>query len=97
MKHQPLTEKIRRALGGTATPMAAELALDAVIRAISAGLKEDGVVRLSHFGTFALRQVKPRRLKLPRNGAVQELPLRTVIRFHPSPTLARNSITREAI
>lgn len=89
MPHQSLTEQIRRALGGTATPMAAELALHAVIQAISAGLKEDGAVRLSRFGTFELRRVRPRRLRLPHSGAVHELPIRTVIRFHPSPVPAR--------
>ncbi len=87
MNRQSLTEEIRRALGGTATPMAAELALDAVIRSIAAGLREEGTVRLSHFGTFELRQAQPRRLRLPHNGALLELPQRTVIRFHPSPLI----------
>ena len=84
MNRKQLHERVRQALGGTATTMAAELAVDAVIRAISDGLKKDGTVRLAHFGTFERSRKQPRRLTLPHNGEPLTLPERTVIRFRPS-------------
>lgn len=89
MNKKQLLEQIRLTLGGTATPGAAELALDSVIRAISDGLQEDKVVRLANFGTFELRESQARRLTLPHNGASLTLPQRKVMRFRPSPGLSR--------
>ncbi len=86
MNRKDLQESVRLALGGTATTMAAELAIDAVVRAISDGLKEDGIVRLAHFGTFEQSRKQPRRLTLPHNGEPLILPERTVIRFRPVPS-----------
>lgn len=88
MNRKHLQESVRKALGGTATPMAAELATEAVVRAIADGLREDGVVRLAHFGTFELSRKQPRHLTLPHNGESLILPERTVIRFRPSPALS---------
>lgn len=78
-----LEERIREALGGTATRYAAELALDAVIRAVREGLREDGEVKLAGFGTFRLVTCAPRRLLLPRTGEEHLLPERTELRFTP--------------
>lgn len=86
MNRKELQESVRQALGGTATTMAAELAIDAVVRAISDGLKEDGIVRLAHFGTFEKSRKRPRRLTLPHNGEPLTLPERNVIRFRPTPS-----------
>lgn len=98
MNRRELQESVRQALGGTATAMAAELAIDAVVRAISDGLKEDGCVRLAHFGTFEQSRKQPRRLTLPHNGKPLTLPERTVIRFRPAPsTVVKNPGTTDNI
>ncbi|MBQ2814061.1 MAG: HU family DNA-binding protein [Akkermansia sp.] len=86
MNNSDFLDVVRRALGGTATQRAAELALAAVTRAIRDGLREDGVVRLAGFGSWRLQKQARRRLLLPRNQAEMILPERTVIRFIPSPT-----------
>ncbi len=80
-----ITERVRKALGGTATPGAAELALATVIRALTEGLMEDGEVRLAGFGTFRLRERAPRRLLLPGTATAMQLPRRRVLCFTPSP------------
>lgn len=85
MPRRQLLESIRRALGGTATQSAAELALNAVTQAIRDGMREDGEVKLAKFGTFKLKQVAARRLLLPHNGQSLTLPPRKVLRFIPSP------------
>ena len=78
---QALQELVRQQLGGTATPMAAQLAVDAVLRSICDGLAEDGVVRLAHFGTFKVVQRAPRRLLLPGTQQELVLPQRKTVTF----------------
>ena len=78
---QALQELVRQQLGGTATPMAAQLAVDAVLRSICDGLAEDGEVRLAHFGTFKVVQRAPRRLLLPGTQQELVLPQRKTVTF----------------
>lgn len=78
---QTLQELVRQQLGGTATPMAAQLAVDAVLRSICDGLAEDGEVRLAHFGTFKVVQRAPRRLLLPGSQQELQLPQRKTVTF----------------
>ncbi len=80
-----IAERIRRALGGTATPGAAELALASVTAAITEGLLADAEVRLAGFGSFRLRERAPRRLLLPGTQTPMQLPRRRVLCFTPSP------------
>ncbi len=90
-----LTESVRRRLGGTATPMAARLALQAVARAIRDGLQEDAEVRLAHFGTFRLKKCRSRRLLLPGTGRELVLPERHQLRFASS--LSERSATQQPL
>ena len=84
MNRNNLQELVRQQLGGTATPMAAQLALDAVLQAIGQGLARDGEVRLAKFGTFRVSQRAPRRLLLPGSRQSLTLPQRQVIQFKSS-------------
>ena len=88
MNRNDLQELVRQQLGGTATPMAAQLALDAVLQAISQGLARDGEVRLAKFGTFRVSQRAPRRLLLPGSRQSLILPQRQVIQFKSSAELS---------
>ena len=88
MNRNDLQELVRQQLGGTATPMAAQLALDAVLQAISQGLARDGEVRLAKFGTFRVSQRSPRRLLLPGSRQSLILPQRQVILFKSSASSA---------
>ncbi|MBR5331261.1 MAG: HU family DNA-binding protein [Akkermansia sp.] len=78
---QTLQELVRQQLGGTATPMAAQLAVDAVLRSICDGLAQDGVVKLARFGTFKVEQRAPRRLLLPGSQQELVLPQRKTVTF----------------
>lgn len=84
MNRNDLQELVRQQLGGTATPMAAQLALDAVLQAIGQGLARDGEVKLAKFGTFKVSQRAPRRLLLPGSRQSLTLPQRKVILFKSS-------------
>ena len=81
MNRQGLQELVRQKRGGTATPMAAQLALDAVLRAIADGLNQDSEVRIARFGTFRVQQRAPRRLLIPGTGKEHILPERRVVTF----------------
>lgn len=81
MNRAGLQELVRQQLGGTATPMAAQLALDAVLHAIHDGLQQDGLVRLAGFGTFSVQQRAARKLLLPGSKTSLTLPPRQVITF----------------
>lgn len=85
MNRADLQEQVRQRLGGTATPMAAQLAVDAVLKAIHQGLLRDGEVKLARFGTFRVQQRAQRRLLLPGSGQSMTLPPRKVVQFRPSP------------
>lgn len=96
MDREIFLAQVQRALGGTATRGAAEVALSAVLRAIRAGLLEDGEVKLAGFGTFRMKQVRSRELLLPGSHTRMVLPERSVLRFSPSPRMrfAHNSARR---
>lgn len=81
MTKSELNDRIRKALGGTATPMAAALALDAVLRSIQEGLVEDGKVHISDFGQFQLSRTRARRFTNPRNGLEQQIKERATVKF----------------
>ena len=81
MNRHDLQELVRHQLGGTATPMAAQLALDAVLQAMKDGLRQDGEIRLAGFGTFRVQTRAPRRLLCPGSKAPLVLPKRQVVTF----------------
>lgn len=87
MNNLELQELVRRQLGGTATAMAAQLALNAVLNAISDGLQLDGSVKIARFGTFRIQQRASRRLLLPGSKRELTLPPRKTITFKQAPGL----------
>ncbi len=85
MKRQHIIDELREALGGTATSGAAALALDSVLLALEEGLREDGVVKLSGFGSFRVQESPARRLRHPKTGELCTIPAQRKIKFRPSP------------
>ena len=61
--------------------------LMALIEIIRDGLLRDGMVRLSQFGTFRLRQVKAHRIKHPLTGELMESPAHARVVFVPAKAL----------
>ncbi|MBI4178541.1 HU family DNA-binding protein [bacterium] len=72
----------------------AELALDEIIEGLRRGLLEEGRVRLSGFGSFTVRQRRPRNVNLP-DRARRKAPARKTVRFKPSPAVFRPEISLE--
>jgi DNA-binding protein HU-beta len=69
MNKSGLVEVVARTLGNGTSKAQAERAVNAVIQAMSAGLRQDRSLSLSGFGTFEVRKRKGRLLKNPRTGA----------------------------
>lgn len=95
-RREQLIEAVRLKLGGTATSGAAELALGTVLRALTDGLRRDGEVRLSGFGSFRIKERAARRLLLPGSDTAMRLPARRIVAFTPSPRLQSRSAAASA-
>lgn len=63
--------------------------LDMVIDEIKAELVKGNDVKLSSFGTLALRRKNPRVGRNPKTGVEAEISARTVISFKPSQNLRK--------
>ncbi len=85
MNRAGLIECVREALGGSATKMAATLALDAVLRSIQEGLAEDGEVRLAGFGQFQMKQCAAKTVCHPKTGVLCPVEARSRVHFKASP------------
>ena len=55
--------------------------------AISKGIKEDGSVSISGFGTFSRKSRAARRGRNPRTGEIMQIPASTTVGFKPAENL----------
>ena len=85
MNRDAFLELVRQQLGGSATPMAAQLALNAVLQGIKDGLTQEGNIKLAGFGTFRVQKRAPRKLLLPGSQTSIQLPERDVVTFSQAP------------
>ena len=74
-----------------------ELALDAMIYRIVGGLKSGDDIRITGFGTFKIRERKPRQGRNPQTGTPVKIKASKGIRFTPSARLKENINTRSAL
>ena len=84
MNKQDLVAAVAKAADMT-KEKAAE-AVDAVFDSITAGLKQDGEVRLMGFGTFAAAKRAASVGRNPRTGAEIQIPASTAVRFGGKPS-----------
>lgn len=87
MRKNELLEAVRRNLGGTATRSAAEYALNAVLDSIKLGLRRDGSVRISGFGTFLKKRRVSRTVMRPGTDEAIHIPESDGVSFRPSSSL----------
>lgn len=85
MNKTELTSKLAADLK-TSKLQAGEL-IDAVLRVVEEGLREDGSVVLTGFGTFLTRPTKARVLRNPNTGEAIPVPPGTRVAFRSSPRL----------
>ena len=61
--------------------------LDETLELIAAALEQSGVVKLSRFGNFVVREKTAREGRNPKTGAGAMISARKVVTFRPSPLL----------
>lgn len=81
MNKLELIEEIKNVLGEEATKACAERALNAVMEAISNGLKTTGSVQLVGFGSFNVVERPARTGVNPKTKAKMSIPASKTIRF----------------
>lgn len=87
MIKEDLLQSVHDELGKEATRAQAEAAIDAVLRAIGKGLREDRTVQIHGFGSFVVGQRKAREGRNPATGEAIQIPEATTIRFKPGKNL----------
>lgn len=80
-----VTEAIVRELG--CTRQESSDILDETLELISSALERDGVVKLSRFGNFVVREKSAREGRNPKTGEEAVISARRVVTFRPSPLL----------
>lgn len=85
MNKTQLVDCIQAKLGEGATKKCAEMALAAVLSAISDSVKKEKV-QLIGFGTFEMKTREARTGRNPRTGAEMKIPASSSLSFKPSST-----------
>lgn len=87
MNKAELVEAVLKNLGKDTTKKAAADAVEAVLSAISAGIKKDKVVQLIGFGTFKVATRKARTGRNPKTGEKIKIKASKSVRFSASSAL----------
>ena len=67
----------------------AKLSVDKVFEIIKHGLKRDGKVVISNFGSFQLKTARPVERHNPKTGEKVQVPAKQKIRFKPSANILK--------
>lgn len=86
MNKTQLVDSIQTKLGDSATKKCAEVALNAVLAAISEATRAGEKVQLVGFGTFAMKKRSARTGRNPQTGAVMKIAASTTLSFKASST-----------
>ncbi len=81
MNKAELIDEVQKRLGGETSKAAAERAVDAVLEAVSKGIKRDREVQLVGFGAFAVATRAARRGYNPHTKRPMRIPAIKTIRF----------------
>lgn len=87
MNKSELIEAVLKNLGKDVSRKSAAEAVDAVLDAISTGIKKDKVVQVVGFGTFKVSQRAARKGRNPKTGETIKIKASKSVRFSPSSAL----------
>lgn len=87
MTKAELIEEVRSAKGVELTKKETEAVVNAVFEAIRRAIKKDQRFSYPGFGTFNVRQRKPRKGRNPRTGAQITIKASKTVGFKPAPKL----------
>ena len=84
MTKADLVEQVAEAIGPGVTKKDCALVVDGFLNAVKHALAEGENIEIRGFGTFKVRERKPRTARNPRTGDAVHVPARTVPVFKPS-------------
>jgi len=84
MTKADLVEQVYEAIGPGVTKKDCAAVVDAFLNAVKLALSNGEHIEIRGFGTFKVRQRKPRIARNPRTGETVEVPSRAVPVFKPS-------------
>lgn len=87
MTKADLVEQVASTIGTTMTKQDCAAVVDGLLQAIKDALANGHHIEIRGFGTFKVRERKPRPARNPRTGDVVQVPARTVAVFKPSKDL----------
>lgn len=93
MLKKDIVDKVSADLGMQKQDVA--VAVDIMLETMIQALKDERRIELRGFGSFSLRQRKPRNTKNPRTGKVMDIPQRQTLHFTMSKSLKEALITEK--
>ena len=90
MNKAQLIDAVQQGLGGDASKKDASDAVEAVLGAISDGVKSDGVVQIVGFGSFKVSNRAARMGRNPKTGEPMQIAASKSVRFSPSSSLKKS-------
>ena len=87
MNKADLIETVQKTLGAECSKAHAERVVNTVLQSISSGLQKDKLVQLVGFGTFQVKDRKPRTFRNPRTGEPVEVDATRTVGFKPGSAL----------
>jgi integration host factor subunit beta len=95
MTKADLVEEVAEAIGPGVTKKDCALVVDGFLNAVKKALTQGENIEIRGFGTFKVRERKPRKARNPRTGDAVRVPARQVPVFKPSKQL-RNRVAAGA-
>jgi nucleoid DNA-binding protein len=87
MNKAELIDLVQKTLGTECSKAHAERAVNSVLESIGSGLKKDNMVQLVGFGTFSVKNRKPRTFRNPRTGEPVKVGASRTVGFKPGTAL----------
>lgn len=87
MNKADLVAEVKKQLGAECSKAHAERAVNALLTSIQKGLRDEGEVQIVGFGTFAVRERKPRAGSHPRTGQPIQIKASRTVGFRPGTSL----------
>ena len=87
MNKAELIDEVQKSLGAECSKAHAERVVNSVLTSIGAGLQRDQMVQLVGFGTFQVKNRKPRTGRNPQTGEAIQIAASKTVGFKPGVAL----------
>ena len=89
-KHQFVAEVAKATKNQDLSKKALEQLIEVIFATVAKVIKRQRRLSVPQFGTFALRQSKPRKGRNPKTGETIQIKAHKTVRFRPAPSLKKS-------